>query len=44
MKDDYIIGFIKIIVILGVFALSMFLTKTIVEADIPLWLKIFLLK
>ena len=38
------IGCVALIIIIAVFIISVFLTKTIIEADIPVWLKFFLLK
>lgn len=43
MKDNSGI-IIEILVILAILALSMWLTKLIVNSDLPVWLKVFLLK
>lgn len=37
------IGCVSIIIFVIVLAISIILTKTIIEADIPIWVKFFLL-
>lgn len=43
-KYDAIAILIIVCIAIMLIALSLFLTKTIVEADIPVWLKWFLLR
>ncbi len=42
MKNDKI-GCASLIIFVAVLAISIILTKTIIEADIPVWVKFFLL-
>ena len=42
--SEHIVGFIMYGIVIGLIVLSVFITKSIVNSDLPLWFKIFLLR
>ena len=43
-KIEFVVGLIIFAIVLGLIALSAIITKSIMNSDLPLWFKIFLLK